>query len=280
MSSTSVTQTQHPLFPALDDKATVQVHALSAGHLTLPGRHPASDAPRNTVPSLSFLVQHVDFESGKRTRILFDLGLRRDSSRPSDPTPTDPDVVKSLAAGGLTPNDIDYVILSHLHRNHIGDPSAFPHSTFITGPDSLRHSHPDRALPPAPRTIELPSPASGAAPPFGAWRPCPARLLPHTLDVFADSSLLVVDAPPARLVLLARTGPGRLVCLAGDAGDDGGPTCGGDADDVAAAAAETAGRLRRLREELGVEVVGAHDGAWERGNGGRFWGAEVEEGME
>lgn len=128
MSSIAVTETQHPLFPTLDEKATVQVHALSAGHLTLPEAHfvnPASDKARNTVPSLAFLIQHVDSKTGKRTRILFDLGIRRDISRYADPIrrhvatrqplSTDPDVVKSLAAGGLKPSDIDYIIYSHVH---------------------------------------------------------------------------------------------------------------------------------------------------------------------
>ncbi len=109
------------------ETATVQVHALSAGHLTLPEHHfvhPATETARNTVPSLAFLIQHEDLDSGKKTRIVFDLGLRRNLDRYSEPIrkhaatrqpiSTDPDVVKSLAAGGLTPSDIDYVIYSHV----------------------------------------------------------------------------------------------------------------------------------------------------------------------
>ena len=108
---------------------TVQVHALSAGHFSLPENqfvHPSSDSARKTVPSLCFLVQHTSGETGKTTRIVFDLGLRRDVDRYSEPIrrhvttrqpmSTDPDVVKSLRAGGLTPDDIDYVIYSHVCR--------------------------------------------------------------------------------------------------------------------------------------------------------------------
>lgn len=115
-----------PPSPPLET-ATVQVHALSAGHFSLPEYqfvHPASQTARNTVPSLAFLIQHQDVSTGKKTRIVFDLGLRRDINRYSEPIrkhtesrqpmSTDPDVVKSLAAGNLTPDDIDYVILSHV----------------------------------------------------------------------------------------------------------------------------------------------------------------------
>jgi hypothetical protein len=107
--------------------ATVQVHALSAGHLTLPEKffvYPASETSRKTVPSLAFLIQHCNSDTGKVTRIVFDLGLRRDIQRYSkdiqrhastrQPVSTDPDVVKSLAAGGLGADDIDFVIYSHV----------------------------------------------------------------------------------------------------------------------------------------------------------------------
>lgn len=126
-------KTKHvaPSSPQLKDgahtTATVQVHALSAGHLTLPEKyfvHPASETSRKTVPSLAFLIQHCNSDTGKVTRIVFDLGLRRDIQRYSkdiqrhastrEPISTDPDVVKSLAAGGLGADDIDFVIYSHV----------------------------------------------------------------------------------------------------------------------------------------------------------------------
>lgn len=107
--------------------ATVQIHALAAGHFCIPEEqfvHPASKEARKTVPSLSFLIQHHCHRTGETTRIVFDLGLRRDPNRYSEPIrrhlttrqpyTTDPDLVKSLKAGGLMPGDIDYVILLHV----------------------------------------------------------------------------------------------------------------------------------------------------------------------
>ena len=110
-----------------EHSGTVQVHALSAGHFTLPEEQfvsPCTEGARKTVPSLCFLIQHTRPGASKMTRIVFDLGLRRDVNRYSEPIrrhtetrrpmKTDPDVVKSLKGGGLTADDIDYVIYSHV----------------------------------------------------------------------------------------------------------------------------------------------------------------------
>ncbi|KAI0467950.1 Metallo-hydrolase/oxidoreductase [Xylaria cf. heliscus] len=241
---------------------TVKLHALSAGHFTLPEEQfvqPASSGARKTVPSLSFLLQHKDATSGDVTRIVFDLGLRRVVERYSEPIQrhlatrlpltTDPDVVKSLRAGGLTPDDIDFVFYSHVHWDHVGEPRDFPRSKFVVGngaldvlagkSKSLRGSHSffeSDLLDPS-RTIELPDPAGGsegniATSQFstainiqGPWEGLEG--LPAVLDVFRDGSLYIVDAPghlPGHINLLARTakedGSTGWVYLAGDACHD------------------------------------------------------------
>ncbi|KAI0858290.1 Metallo-hydrolase/oxidoreductase [Xylaria cubensis] len=245
---------------------TVQIHALSAGHFTLPEEqfvYPASTGARKTVPSLAFLIQHKDPISGKATRIIFDLGLRRVIKRYSEPIQrhlatrrpltTDPDVVSSLRAGRLTPEDIDFVFYSHVHWDHVGEPRDFPQSTFVVGhgaldvlagkSKSLRGSHSffeSDLLDPA-RTIELPDPAAGGSEGNatttsqfsnntinvkGPWVEL-EELLPATLDVFRDGSLYIVDAPghlPGHINLLARTikedSSTGWVYLAGDACHD------------------------------------------------------------
>jgi hypothetical protein len=87
MSSIFVKQTAPPSPPLETAIGTVQVHALSASHLTLPERYfvsPASDSA-STVPSLSFLIQHENLQTGKITRIVFDLGLRGNLQQYSEP---------------------------------------------------------------------------------------------------------------------------------------------------------------------------------------------------
>jgi hypothetical protein len=131
MSTTTVSQTGPPLDTStLPGGTAARLHALLAGHLTLPEKyfvHPASETARRTVPSLAFLIQHRHPATGRLTRLVFDLGLRRDIERypaqirkhaaTRQPLSTDPDVVKSLAVGGLTPEDIDYVVYSHVRGN-------------------------------------------------------------------------------------------------------------------------------------------------------------------
>jgi glyoxylase-like metal-dependent hydrolase (beta-lactamase superfamily II) len=245
----------------------VSTHALSAGYLTLPEAFfvkPLDDPlARKTVPSLSFLVQHVDPTTLTTTRIVFDLGIRRrlsDYAAPiykhamtRQPLSGDNDAVSSLAKGGLSPNDIDIVMFSHLHWDHIGTPSDFPSSSYVVGPgaggliDGSRgseigsHNHFEQGLLDPKRLIELPQ--------IGGWTPPPVdetrahQLAPQTseikklfakpwgrnsifdatLDVFGDGSLYVVSAPghlDGHINLLCRKESGDYVYLAGDSCHD------------------------------------------------------------
>ena len=115
------------------------------------------------------------------TRVLFDLGLRRElQNYPKPlrdhlvtrrPITTTPDVSKSLEMGGLSSREIDIVILSHVHWDHIGTPTDFPSSHFIVGHGSLEllrsgadpaktgsHAYYEPDLLPLNRTTELSMP--------------------------------------------------------------------------------------------------------------------------
>ncbi|ETI24045.1 hypothetical protein G647_03414 [Cladophialophora carrionii CBS 160.54] len=315
-----------PSPPESPSEATVEVYALSGGHFSLPERffvHPASQTARRTVPSLSFLVVHRDQETDRKTRIVFDLGLRRDIKRYSPPIQkhvetrqpmvTLPDVTASLAAGGLTPDDIDYVIYSHVHWDHVGEPRDFPKSTFVIGNGakallhgggSLRGSHSffESDLLPTDRTIELSNPYEDIdeetkhqildpnAPDFiQEWKA--SGNLPRVLDIFNDGSLLIVDSPghlPGHINLLARTSPSTSVYLAGDACHDrrimrNERQIGEWLDEHGhiccihadkKLAEQTIERIQAL-EKSGVEVIFAHDFEWEEDpkNRSRFFGS-------
>jgi len=165
--------------------ASATIHALSAGFITLPAKvfvQPASEDERLTVPSLSFLIQHLTSPSARPTRLVFDLGIRRTHTdypaplvqhlKSREPFVTRPDVSESLAAGGLaSADDIDLVALSHVHWDHVGTPSDFKRATFVVGHGSIAllagggdgasggHAHFEKDLLPAGRTVELPAPA-------------------------------------------------------------------------------------------------------------------------
>jgi glyoxylase-like metal-dependent hydrolase (beta-lactamase superfamily II) len=164
-SNTSPQSNTSSTLPQKVPDATVSVHVLSCGHFTLPEHqfvHPVSQEARKSVPSLAFLIEHEQASTGKITRVVFDLGLRRDITKYAvpiqkhietrQPLTTKPDVTVSLTKGGLSPTDIDYVIYSHVskkktrpsralllidmtqvHWDHIGEPRDFPTSTFVVG---------------------------------------------------------------------------------------------------------------------------------------------------
>lgn len=325
--------------------ATASVHALSTGHLTLPERffiNPADQEAKHTVPSMSFLIQHQSADR-KSTRLVLDLGLRRDvglypeslqkhlASR--DPFSTEPDAVASLAKGGLSPADIDFILFSHVHYDHVGYPRDFfeGKTRFIVGPGALdllsgktilnigSHSVFEPDLLRLDKTIELPNPPLSALssttplPPRSeaaldtplvlSWARTPVSPFEHTIDLFDDGTIYIVNAPghlPGHINLLVRisTSPLKFVLLAGDAchdirlftgecdiatwtDDTGKPCC--IHHDIPRAK-ETIAQLARAqregvevtvsgvgedgyfqRREVGeVEVVFAHNWEWER----------------
>lgn len=240
-------------------QASVRVSLLPAGFLTLPEHFFCADQQdksiRNLVPSMSFLLEHI--QTG--TKIVFDLGLRRDLSsypgniqphlRTRQPIHTIPDVCDSLIHGGLDPADIDGVILSHMHYDHVGTPSRFTTAKFIVG-HGTRHilrngmnyhsaAHFEKDLLPDDRTIELPVQKNisrfghpieiatqfaknslSSVSPEGRhdWN----ELYPfeNVIDLFDDGSFYIVDSPGhllGHINVLVRVSSDRWIYLAGDA---------------------------------------------------------------
>lgn len=89
----------------------------------------------DSVPSNCFLLEHP---SGRK--LVWDLGIRSDyqnySPKIAEYIPTTKynirrhgDVADTLSKGGTKLEQIEAVIWSHWHWDHIGDPSTFPSST-------------------------------------------------------------------------------------------------------------------------------------------------------
>jgi glyoxylase-like metal-dependent hydrolase (beta-lactamase superfamily II) len=60
--------------------------------------------------------------------ILVDCGFAADHDYPGYPQDTDP--VELLARMDVTPDQVDHVVLTHLHFDHIGNVGLFPNATF------------------------------------------------------------------------------------------------------------------------------------------------------
>lgn len=121
----------------------------------------------------------------------------------------------------------------------------------------------------------------------------PYKHLPQTLDIFGDSSVLIVNAPghlPGHINVLAQVSETQQVYLGGDACHDRRLLTGekqiGEWTDVEGrvccihadrkGAEETIERIRQLENE-GVEIIFAHDVEWENNaaNKVRFLGPEM-----
>ena len=211
-----------------DDQTFCDVSALEAGQIYLPDEMFITGAITGkvtTAPSLSFLLRH----STNNKTIVFDLGIRKDwqNNPPSVVHRINTvyrvhvvqDVLESLVDGGISPDNVDYVCISHCHWDHTGDTTAFKKSTFLVGgacqalfkpgyPVDPNSSYTSDLLPQG-RTIFFDT---------NDWKPIGP--FPRALDFFEDGSLYIIDAPghlPGHINILVRSSPdGGWIYLAGD----------------------------------------------------------------
>ena len=156
-----------------------------------------------------YLIEH---EEG---RLLWDSGLPIDFAggeivdrRPGVWIRYDVSILDQLASLGLTPQDIDYLALSHLHFDHAGGANEFAASTLL-----IQQAEYEAAFQ---RADEI----SGYDPSlFSALEDSERVLLNGDYDVFSDGTVRIIATPghtPGHQVLLvdlAETGP---VLLSGD----------------------------------------------------------------
>jgi glyoxylase-like metal-dependent hydrolase (beta-lactamase superfamily II) len=318
--------------PPRPDQICVSVSAIEGGLITLPDHcfvTPSNPADKRTVPSLAFLVQHpgssIFSEDGtvkKPLQMMFDLGLRSELGRyiPQAqshlkqnrvPYRLDPGVAKQLRDGAVNPDNIDAVILSHVHYDHHGDPEDFKNAKCVVGNsarDILRNGVPgkgshqafDPNLLPTDRTLELPRAVNNssvkAAQSDGTsfkWEWNPVGPFPNGIDMFGDGSAYIIDSPghlPGHVNLLCRTEANKWLFLGGDTGHDvrlltgekeigtwenehGDTLCIHLDREVAAESIQRVRELMELnkRDEQKVEVILAHDNVWFEKNQGRMF---------
>ncbi|KIJ29721.1 hypothetical protein M422DRAFT_36866 [Sphaerobolus stellatus SS14] len=283
--------------PAPNQAYTI-VSALEAGVLDLPPHLFVADVSKDekvpTCPSLSFLLKH----SKTGEKVVFDLGIRKDITKFTTPIMNlvngdmpinvPQDAADSLAKGGVPPETIKTIIVSHAHFDHVGDHTLFPNATFILGEGAdLALSTP---YPADPSSIVIPDSFPPDRTKFlerSAFSDSLAGF-PAAYDYFQDGSLYIIDSPghfPGHINVLARTSSnGSWIYLAGDTCHDlrllrgekeifyetdvHGNICNCYHKNKEAAA-EHIRRVGALNKTKGVHVLIAHDWQWyEKNKGG------------
>lgn len=286
-----------------------QVRRLDAGTLYLPpqiyiaGASPL-DKPGPFSPSMAWLITHP-----VHGHILFDLGLNKDLStyppRARESLETfliadvPVDIFDSLKAKGVDPDDIKLIILSHFHYDHTGIPKRFKNAKVLVGPGAMTLMHPDVAYPKNPdseidadlflpgQASELPAPETNPLRDDGQpfWQQ--VGPFPEAHQLFSENWIYIVNAPGhmlGHLNLFLRVSSNKWVLLAGDTCHDV-AILNGTAE-IAMFPDPATGRTRcahhdkelaelhikRVREfqEMGVEVILAHDRIWLEQNADRF----------
>ncbi|KAF1808602.1 Metallo-hydrolase/oxidoreductase [Eremomyces bilateralis CBS 781.70] len=286
-----------------------QVRRLDAGSMHLPSHLFISEAPpsgenERLSPSMAWLITHPS-----QGHILFDLGLNKDTStyppavqhrlKTVISTDVSLDVFDSLKAKGVEPEDIKWIILSHLHYDHTGVPKRFKNAKVLVGPGALSLLTGDTAYPKDPESIydsdlflpgqatELPAPESNPLDESG--QPFWERVgpFPEAHKLFAENWIYIVNSPghlAGHINLFVRASSNKWVFLAGDTCHD--VTILDGTSDVAFYPdpsgkgmkcahqdnEEAEVHLKRVRKfrDMGVEVILSHDWRWMDQNADRF----------
>ncbi|KAJ7626806.1 hypothetical protein FB45DRAFT_1081614 [Roridomyces roridus] len=184
-------------------------------------------------PMYSFLIEHKAARSGETTRLMFDLGIRKDpenlapgigafyASGLAFVTGEDKDITEQLEDGGIPLSSIDAVIWSRMfwnnaHTDHIGDMSKFPNSTGIVyGPGTNTATFPSD-----PNSTLLESDFAGHNTTELDYSKSKLVFsgLP-AIDYFGDGSFYLLNTPghlAGHISALARVTPTSFISLGGD----------------------------------------------------------------
>jgi glyoxylase-like metal-dependent hydrolase (beta-lactamase superfamily II) len=196
----------------------IRVFALCTGQIDIDRASMVSDltpGQRWTVPVLSFLVDHP------RGKLLFDTGVHCQAridpvgrlgaervKRLGVRSQEGEDVVPQLARLGLKPDDVTYVVNSHLHFDHCGGNEFFPRATFLVQRPELEAARRPGFVP-------------GYSPsPIDFDHALDYRMIDGEHDVFGDGSAVLIPTyghTPGHQSLVVRAGKSAQLVVAADA---------------------------------------------------------------
>jgi N-acyl homoserine lactone hydrolase len=203
----------------------IKLYAFSSGALTISKGalvNFAAMEPMIQVPVGFYVVRHprgtILFDTGNNDRIITDPGYWGASFTALKPVNT-PDVAidVQLRKIGLSPDDITYVVPSHLHLDHGGNVGKFPKSTII-----VQKSEVENAFWPEPGTGG-PYMIGDVLPLRSANTDNPSAVkmvqLNGDMDIFGDGSVVVkrwVAHTPGSQMMTVKLKNTGLIILTGD----------------------------------------------------------------
>ena len=203
----------------------IKLYAFSSGALTLGKGALVNLAPMDPpvqVPVGFYVIRHpkgtVLFDTGNNDRIITDPGYWGAAFSALKPVNT-PDVAidTQLRKIGLSPDDVTYVVVSHLHLDHGGNVAKFPKSTVVVQKTEIQNAF-------------WPEPGTGG--PYMVGDVLPLRSantdnpnavkmiqLNGDLDLFGDGSIVVkrwVAHTPGSQMMTVKLKNTGLIILTGD----------------------------------------------------------------
>ncbi len=179
--------------------AGMKLYAFSSGALTIGKGVLQNFGPMDPpikIPVGFFVIQHpkgnVLFDTGNNDKIITDPGYWGPSFEGLKPVNT-PDVAidVQLKKIGLSPDDIKYVVVSHMHLDHGGNVAKFPKSTLIIQRDEINFA----MFPDEPFTgAFIPADAYALRAPVGSSKPNAMNMVVldnQDMDIFQDGSIIV-----------------------------------------------------------------------------------------
>ena len=212
-------------FAVASQAQDIQLYVFSSGALTIGKgilQNLAPVEPPIQVPVGFFVIKHpkgnVLFDTGNNDRIIQDPSYWGASFNALKPINT-PDVAIDTQLGkiGLKPDDIKYVVVSHLHLDHGGNVGKFPNSTIVVQRDEIQNAFWPKAGTGGPYMIGDVLPLRAANKDY----PNAVKMLQleGDLDLFGDGTLMVkrwVAHTPGSQMMTVRLKNTGLIILTGD----------------------------------------------------------------
>jgi len=126
----------------------IRIYVFSSGALTIGKGVLQNFGPMDPpiqIPVGFYLVKHpkgnILFDTGNNDNLIKDINWWPKGLQGLKPVNT-PDVAidAQLAKIGVTPDDVKYVVASHLHLDHGGNVSRFPNSTIVVQKDEINNA--------------------------------------------------------------------------------------------------------------------------------------------